>query len=588
MKRKLFIVMLLAIAAASCRHSDMESVPITVVNPYVKPREVEFLRFKAQLPVVSTKAIMDAESGKTVWEKGDRVLICGDQKEAIYEAISGGKDTTTLVRVSGDTLSTGAGKIFTAYYPAVKGVVVPDKAEYDGSSIRNLPMTATGSKNLNFESSCGVLSCHYKPASNMLVKSVVFSSDQPLSENGVIELSCTGKSPQGMNIYADSGATFSIVLAEGTYSSLKVMFNTAESQEEITLGYDVEIKKGVISEVDLNQPDGDVVNLSRTSTANSYVISAAGNYIFKPTRGCSDDLIDGIASVEVLWEMNNEDTAPSESMFSELSYSSGKIHFSTIEPYRPGNALIAARNASGTILWSWHIWAVGNDITTFKYDTDGNIRLMDRSLGALEGVRSSNPGGANKYASSLLYQWGRKDPFPGQTIGGDRNLIVVKGMGMTKASGPVSLETASQNPTVFYLGEKEWCSESAASQWTSTEKTIYDPCPPGYMVSPASAFGPESEVFYNGFTVSSVSRGGSFIFSLSGNYYCYPLSAYFDGTTGDKGSKATYWMWSSNFNADSSVCCYMWYANKATQIDPAYATPRSWGLSVRCMKKQAQ
>lgn len=580
--------MLLVMAATSCRKSDMESTPITVVNPYAKPREVEFLRFKAQLPVFSTKAIMDAESGKIVWEKGDRVLICGDQKEAIYEAISGGKDTTTLVRVSGDTLSTDAGKIFTAYYPAVKGAVIPDKTEYDGSSIRNLPMTATGSKNLNFESSCGVLSCHYKPASNMLVKSVVFSSDQPLSEKGTIELSCTEKSPQGMNLYADTGATFSIFLAEGSYSSLKATFVTAESPEEITLGYSIDINKGMVTEVDLNLPDGDVVNLSRTSTANCYVISAAGNYIFKPTRGCSDELIDGIASVEVLWEMNNEDTAPSETMFSELSYSPGKIRFSTTETFRPGNALIAARNAGGVILWSWHIWAVGNDIATYKYDTDGNIRLMDRSLGALEGARSSNPGGANKYASSLLYQWGRKDPFPGQTIGGDRNLIAVKGVAMTKAAGPVSIETASQNPTVFYLGEKEWSSESASSQWNSTEKTIYDPCPPGYMVPPASAFGPEADVFYTGYTGGSASRGSSFVFSVSGYYYCYPLSAYFDGTTGDKGSKATYWMWSSNFNADSSVCCYMWYANKATQIDPAYATPRSWGLSVRCMKKQAQ
>ena len=331
--------MLLVMAATSCRKSDMESTPITVVNPYAKPREVEFLRFKAQLPVFSTKAIMDAESGKIVWEKGDRVLICGDQKEAIYEAISGGKDTTTLVRVSGDTLSADAGKIFTAYYPAVKGAVIPDKTEYDGSSIRNLPMTATGSKNLNFESSCGVLSCHYKPASNMLVKSVVFSSDQPLSEKGTIELSCTEKSPQGMNLYADTGATFSIFLAEGSYSSLKATFVTAESPEEITLGYSIDINKGMVTEVDLNLPDGDVVNLSRTSTANCYVISAAGNYIFKPTRGCSDELIDGIASVEVLWEMNNEDTAPSETMFSELSYSPGKIRFSTTETFRPGISL---------------------------------------------------------------------------------------------------------------------------------------------------------------------------------------------------------------------------------------------------------
>lgn len=588
MKRTLFLFLSLALAVLSCRKSDLESEPVTVVNPYVKPREVEFLRFKAQLPVFATKALLDAESGKSVWGKGDRVLICQEQKEAIYEAISGGKDTSTLVRVSGDTLNADGGKLFTAYYPAVKGLVIPNKAEYDGSSLRQFPLVATGGNNLVFEASCGVLSCHYKPSVSLLVKSVVFSADQSLSEAGTVELSCTARSPQGMNLYADMGATFSIVLAEGTYSSLKVTFNTSDAPVEITLGYDVEIHKGVITEADLNQPEGDVINLSRTGTANCYVISASGNYFFKPTKGCSAELIEGIASVGVIWEMNNEETAPTESMFRELSYESGKIQFSTTETFRPGNALIAARNAGGSILWSWHIWAVGNEMATYKYNTDGSIRLMDRSLGAMEGVRSSNPNGSNKYASSLLYQWGRKDPFPGQTIGGDRNRIAVKGEAMTASDGPVSLSTAAQHPTVFYRGEKEWSSESSASLWSASEKTIYDPCPPGYRVPPVSAFGSDADVFYGGYTGSSVSRGGSFIFAISGNYYCYPLSAYYDGATGDKGSKATCWTWSTDYQTEASLCCYMWYASKATQIDPAYATPRSWGLSVRCMKNQAQ
>ncbi|WP_147625832.1 hypothetical protein [Alistipes provencensis] len=70
-----------------------------------------------------------------------------------------------------------------------------------------------------------------------------------------------------------------------------------------------------------------------------------------------------------------------------------------------GNAVVAATDAAGKILWSWHLW-----VTTYSPDT--NQGWMDRHLGAM-----ANSKEAGSAAFGLLYQWGRKDPFPSTSAG---------------------------------------------------------------------------------------------------------------------------------------------------------------------------
>jgi len=95
-----------------------------------------------------------------------------------------------------------------------------------------------------------------------------------------------------------------------------------------------------------------------------------------------------------------------------------------------GNALVAARNASGKIIWSWHIWVTGNQpdnlakaMVYYTYDWDNNgpkpnqprvpgYSVMSCNLGALAD-RGAGTGFNNAIPTfGLLYQWGRKDPFP--------------------------------------------------------------------------------------------------------------------------------------------------------------------------------
>ncbi|MBR4757144.1 MAG: hypothetical protein IK076_09400, partial [Bacteroidales bacterium] len=93
--------------------------------------------------------------------------------------------------------------------------------------------------------------------------------------------------------------------------------------------------------------------------ANCHIISAPGNYSFKAVKGNSLETVGAVASAEVLWESFGTSVAPSKGdIVAEANYaaSDGLIHIKTPSTLKDGNALVAAKDASGNILWSWHIW----------------------------------------------------------------------------------------------------------------------------------------------------------------------------------------------------------------------------------------
>lgn len=86
-----------------------------------------------------------------------------------------------------------------------------------------------------------------------------------------------------------------------------------------------------------------------------------------------------------------------------------------------GNAVVAFK-LNDRICWSWHIWATAYDpetnllgkTYTWDNNADGVIDyvFMDRNLGAASDGTTLTPADSLA-ACGLLYQWGRKDPFPG-------------------------------------------------------------------------------------------------------------------------------------------------------------------------------
>ena len=165
-----------------------------------------------------------------------------------------------------------------------------------------------------------------------------------------------------------------------------------------------------------------------------------------------------------------------------------------------GNAVIAARNKQGDIVWSWHIWVTENDpgnvssailYTTYAWNEEGiktGIRvpgydIMPCNLGALRYEPDGNADASDTYG--MLYQWGRKDPFPpaysgndgadytderagvhygndnktpvGKTTGEDNAKLFhsLPGAQITEDKLPDPVGFTVKNPTVFMCGTKE-------------------------------------------------------------------------------------------------------------------------------------
>ena len=140
------------------------------------------------------------------------------------------------------------------------------------------------------------------------------------------------------------------------------------------------------------------------------------NYEYLKSNGSVDPIPSGTQSASVYWEdvpglIDHVEIVPG------ADPSKSKIKVEVNKGVGKGNAVIAFK-VNGTIYWSWHIWVTDNPENGVIYnhgmetDIDLNpvtIQYMDRNLGA-----TSNSFLDNQWQKSggLMYEWGRKDPFP--------------------------------------------------------------------------------------------------------------------------------------------------------------------------------
>ena len=270
---------------------------------------------------------------------------------------------------------------------------------------------------------------------------------------------------------------------------------------------------------------GLATSVDNVESANCYMVTEAGLYKFKAYKGFTEEAVTGGDHAEILWETaGNADAISSRSVIKGASYDpeSNYVCFQTPNPVKPGNALIAVLDEHDVVLWSWHIWIPATPVTDVE---EGNFaasgKVMSRNLGALVDATVTAPTPAESFG--LLYQWGRKDPFPG--LCGDAPAAVA-GTATTFQEGPVTVAESIQHPTVFsFKADKDWQNDTDPSQlWLEASKTKYDPCPPGYMLPTRN----KSCIFWSGSSISSnaavtVSEAnksfsvGSLVFPLSGS-----------------------------------------------------------------------
>ena len=318
----------------------------------------------------------------------------------------------------------------------------------------------------------------------------------------------------------DSDSDWATVVETGETCRINVEFNPNEDSRVAQLQFSSE---GLVEFVNINQAGSDTgdpfdigPNLSALGHANCYVVVKAGNYYFEATvmgNGPDGFIWEGEAAVEqnlwpwevesvsftnygrekpsrvaVLWDDNN--TVSNVAIDDNL-----KVSFTATG--NKGNAVIAAYNTSG-LLWSWHIWCTDSPARIKHQAVDGTpIVMLDRNLGAT----SCNPAdGEATYG--YWYQFGRKDP-----------LKLYEGVARNMWAGQQSMQFSVENPTYIYkmVGkDNEWFNGSVetitADLWGNPyalhngtdhvyqatidelRKTIYDPCPPGYMVPPEWAW----------------------------------------------------------------------------------------------------
>ena len=194
-----------------------------------------------------------------------------------------------------------------------------------------------------------------------------------------------------------------------------------------------------------------------------------------------------------------------------------------------GNAVIAALNSIGEILWSWHIWVTDMDLTKrvnirSGANRDTDYPFMTKPVGYCEGStlkypqrdfivtikqdQSSKMAEANISQKSnntqydvdqncTFYQWGRKDPFPGAASGdeigvsqqklcydadGNNFVYTKKGGNTSSGDGKQTMSGSILNPTTFYYSFAEtpwekrngndWCTDTYNDNWSMISNQI--------------------------------------------------------------------------------------------------------------------
>ena len=336
-------------------------------------------------------------------------------------------------------------------------------------------------------------------------------------------------------------------------------------------------------------------DLSLAGTANCYLVQQAGDYKFKSVIGNTDGTVGNVKTVEVLWESFGTDEMPNVGdLISSVSYKNGYIRFSTPENFRDGNAVIAAKNSKGKILWSWHIWCAEEGWQEQVYYNDAGT-MMDRNLGAT----SATPGDVG--ALGLMYQWGRKDPFMGSSSIstpelGSPELAVSTGVwhiasGDLNVNEPIHYTKADENPTTFY-GDL-WAPKVG---WMST-KTAYDPCPAGWRVPDGGKNGVWAEALGTSTNVSaspdSINQGINFTGKFGeAETIWYPSTGILTKGYGEAftfalcnvGYSSSCWSCSLSNYYNTAYCLQFNSTNTFEAVSPSWYDVKYLGLPVRCLK----
>ena len=267
-----------------------------------------------------------------------------------------------------------------------------------------------------------------------------------------------------------------------------------------------------------------------------------------------------------------------------------------------GNALLAAYDAAGEIVWTWHIW-----VADYTPQADGIY--MSRNLGALDNATQTTEEILDSYG--LYYQWGRKTPFVGPSkyncasgidasmYNADGTLVRISYVESSDETG--TQEYANAQPLTFLLGTEDtdydWlCSAHDDNLWKQT-KTVDDPCPKGWRVPSASDFAglaitdshtsadTQKLMMQYGWTLGDATSA-SFFLGAGRRSALYGKISNVNTNEVPKPWIGCYW--TSGTEAYESTALYFTLDTddaSLSELNPAARYPRANGMQIRCVKQ---
>ena len=492
------ILCILALAASGCQQK-VDPTPDPDPKPVVNP-ETHTLTF-----------ILPTDGDKTAWVAGDKIVVHGEYA----------KNQVIVTLAAGDISSDGKSATCTVdgLYPYKREDCTSSLyASYPAEVVDNLPHCFFYSKfsttsqqimaacndgdTFTFQNILGVLSMEVEgdyegyllstPKKETLgyefLQVKITDKEQIFSQyKGMPMIELTGPM---------SGSEIVVYLPDGTQMedgfTLKLM-QGGDYTKIYKSTEPVEIARGTVTEIGditaelqdyVNPFSPDVIDLDVNGNANCYIITEPGSYKFKAVKGNNAmAFLPEPADALVLWETWNDNSeVEAGSLIASAAYAEDYIILETPEELHPGNAVVAATNIDGEILWSWHIWIPATEIQTDNFGGIMGADLMDRNLGALVATAATDSQ-IDILSYGLVYQWGRKDPFTAAGEFNSSTQATYAGEEEVVAAAQITLEESIAFPRMLgHINNGDWTPVPNNDYWNELEKTIYDPCPPGYRV----------------------------------------------------------------------------------------------------------
>ena len=343
------------------------------------------------------------------------------------------------------------------------------------------------------------------------------------------------------------------------------------------------------------------------STYTADFVNHLGEHITSPfieeNAGCH------AASAGLLWQT-------SSAFIDEVAIEDGVdcryLRFHVNNPASVGSdAVLFVKDANNDIIWSWMIWAPASLLSVDRVTnyTGVHYDFLSENLGALVDNTS--------YRINPHYQWGRKDPMPPSAAYNSTSNITLydiagnaySGFGAESTNANKTVANAIKNPNLFFIYydttyynwnnlsyfNNFWnaaMTESGdlADNQATAIKTIYDPCPAGFMLPAGRA--------WTGFTTTGTNSGTSSEFNVVGSFDAgwkfkkdaqdtvgayYPASGYRGSGSGglyDVGGYGVCW----SFAPYSATYARYLYFDSGS-VYPLNYSDRSHGFSVRPLRE---